>query len=114
MDGKDGFIKEPAVATRENFNTDAYTPEQLERLKLEDGIHVHEATKVELETYGPKLDALIAMGGDDTQSISVELAKRGVNCTRTRPSADSRWVSSRRRLLSMVSNQCHPPARSRI
>jgi ATP-dependent phosphofructokinase / diphosphate-dependent phosphofructokinase len=27
-----------------------------------------------------KLDALIALGGDDTQSISVELAKRGVNC----------------------------------
>lgn len=26
-----------------------------------------------------KLDALIALGGDDTQSISVELAKRGVN-----------------------------------
>jgi len=29
---------------------------------------------------GHKLDALIAMGGDDTQSISVQLAKRGVNC----------------------------------
>ena len=27
-----------------------------------------------------KLDALIALGGDDTQSISVELAKRGINC----------------------------------
>jgi phosphofructokinase-like protein len=27
-----------------------------------------------------KLDVLIALGGDDTQSISVELAKRGVNC----------------------------------
>jgi 6-phosphofructokinase 1 len=27
-----------------------------------------------------KLDALIAMGGDDTQSISVELCKRGVSC----------------------------------
>ena len=27
-----------------------------------------------------KLDALIAIGGDDTQSISVELARRGVNC----------------------------------
>ncbi|MBB5056578.1 6-phosphofructokinase 1 [Granulicella aggregans] len=26
------------------------------------------------------LDALIALGGDDTQSISVELSKRGVNC----------------------------------
>ncbi|MGC9199227.1 MAG: 6-phosphofructokinase [Acidobacteriaceae bacterium] len=29
---------------------------------------------------GHKLDALIAMGGDDTQSISVELVKRGVQC----------------------------------
>jgi phosphofructokinase-like protein len=27
-----------------------------------------------------RLDALIAIGGDDTQSISVELARRGVNC----------------------------------
>jgi phosphofructokinase-like protein len=27
-----------------------------------------------------KLDALIALGGDDTQSITVELAKHGVNC----------------------------------
>src|SRR5579875_1318630 len=27
-----------------------------------------------------KLDALITMGGDDTQSIAVELIKRGVNC----------------------------------
>lgn len=29
---------------------------------------------------GHQLDALIAIGGDDTQSISVELAARGVNC----------------------------------
>ena len=29
---------------------------------------------------GHKLDALIALGGDDTQSISVELSKRGVRC----------------------------------
>src|SRR6195952_2603113 len=29
---------------------------------------------------GNKIDALIAMGGDDTQSISVELIKRGVPC----------------------------------
>ena len=29
---------------------------------------------------GHNLDALIALGGDDTQSISVELSKRGVNC----------------------------------
>jgi type III restriction enzyme len=52
----DGFVKEPAVATRENFNKDAYTDEQLERLKLEDGVRVHEATKVELETYARNYD----------------------------------------------------------
>lgn len=48
---KDGFVKEPTVATRENFNPKNYTGDQLERLKLEDGIRVHEYTKVQLETY---------------------------------------------------------------
>jgi type III restriction enzyme len=52
----DGFVKEPAVATRENFKADAYTKEQLEQLKLEDGVRVHEATKVELETYARNHD----------------------------------------------------------
>ncbi len=47
----DGFVKEPAVATRENFVAKDYTPEQLEQLKLEDGIRLHEHTKVELEVY---------------------------------------------------------------
>ncbi|MGY3714927.1 DEAD/DEAH box helicase family protein [Sutcliffiella cohnii] len=48
---EDGFVKEPAVATRENFNPSKYTDAQLERLKLEDGILVHEETKVELDLY---------------------------------------------------------------
>lgn len=48
---RDGFVKQPAVATRQNFDVDNYTPEQLERLKLEDGVLVHESVKVELETY---------------------------------------------------------------
>ena len=48
---KDGFIKEPAVATRENFKKENYTEEGLERVKLEDGIHIHENTRVELEIY---------------------------------------------------------------
>ena len=47
----DGFVKQPAVATRENFNAAAYSDAALERLKLEDGIRVHESVKVELETY---------------------------------------------------------------
>ena len=48
---RDGFVKEPAVATRENFDPGAYSEEGLERLKLEDGLRLHEATKVELQTY---------------------------------------------------------------
>ncbi|MBU0676976.1 MAG: DEAD/DEAH box helicase family protein [Verrucomicrobia bacterium] len=52
----DGFVKEPAVATRENFNVENYTEEQLEKLKLEDGIRIHEDTKVELEVYARQAD----------------------------------------------------------
>jgi type III restriction enzyme len=48
---RDGYVKEPAVATRENFLAGNYSPEALERLKLEDGIHVHEETKVQLDIY---------------------------------------------------------------
>jgi type III restriction enzyme len=47
----DGFVKEPAVVTQRNFNASQYSAEQLERIKLEDGIRLHEATKVELLTY---------------------------------------------------------------
>lgn len=47
----DGYIKEPAVATRENFDPANYDKDGLERLKLEDGVRIHEHTKVELEVY---------------------------------------------------------------
>lgn len=47
----DGFVKEPAVATRENFRLANYDEEGLERLKLEDGIRIHEHTKVQLDIY---------------------------------------------------------------
>lgn len=48
---EDGYVKEPAVVTQKNFNPSKFSAEQLERIKLEDGIRVHENTKVELETY---------------------------------------------------------------
>jgi type III restriction enzyme len=48
---KDGFVKEPAVATRENFDAKNYDEASLEKLKLEDGVRVHENSKVELEVY---------------------------------------------------------------
>ena len=47
----DGFVKEPAVVTRKNFSTAGMEPEAIERVKLEDGIRLHESVKVELETY---------------------------------------------------------------
>jgi len=48
---EDGFVKEPAVATRENFSAKGMTEGEIERLKLEDGVRLHENTKVLLRTY---------------------------------------------------------------
>ena len=47
----DGFVKEPAVVTRKNFTPAGMSIEAIERLKLEDGVRLHESVKVELETY---------------------------------------------------------------
>jgi type III restriction enzyme len=47
----DGFVKEPAVVTRKDFDPKGMSPEEIERLKLEDGVRLHESVKVELETY---------------------------------------------------------------
>ena len=48
---EDGFVKEPAVVTQRNFDAKAHTPEEIEKTKLEDGVRLHETTKVELVTY---------------------------------------------------------------
>jgi type III restriction enzyme len=48
---RDGFVKVPAVATRANFKARDYDADALERLKLEDGMTLHERTKVELDAY---------------------------------------------------------------
>lgn len=47
----DGFVKEPAVVTRKDFNPAGMSAEEIERMKLEDGVRLHESVKVELETY---------------------------------------------------------------
>lgn len=51
----DGFVKEPAVVTRKNFNPAGMSVEEIERLKLEDGVRLHEGVKVELETYAREM-----------------------------------------------------------
>ncbi len=47
----DGFVKEPAVATRKNFDPKQLSVEELDILKLEDGIKIHENTKADLDVY---------------------------------------------------------------
>lgn len=48
---EDGFVKEPAVVTQQNFDPGAHSAGALEMIKLQDGIRVHEETKVHLLTY---------------------------------------------------------------
>lgn len=53
----DGFVKEPAVATRANFNRKHYDEDQLETIMLEDGVAYHEQVRVELELYSRQTGA---------------------------------------------------------
>lgn len=55
----DGFVKEPAVVTRKNFDPKGMTPAAIEELKLMDGVRMHEQTKVLLETYAREADVKI-------------------------------------------------------
>lgn len=50
---RDGFLKDPAVATRRDFDPEQYRndPKELDLIKLEDGIRIHEDTKVALDIY---------------------------------------------------------------
>jgi len=48
---RDGFVKEPAVATRKDFDPSGIAAEELDRIKLEDGIRIHEDTRNKLEIY---------------------------------------------------------------
>jgi len=55
----DGFVKEPAVVTRQDFDPNGMSQEAIEQLKLEDGVRMHEQTKVLLETYARERGAQI-------------------------------------------------------
>lgn len=47
----DGFVKEPAVVTQRNFDASQYDKDELETIKLMDGIRLHQQVYVELTTY---------------------------------------------------------------
>lgn len=53
----DGYVKEPSVATKKNFNASNFDEEHLDKIKLADGIAIHENTKVALENYAKNNDA---------------------------------------------------------
>lgn len=48
---EDGFVKEPAVATRKDFDPSNISKEEVDRIKIEDGIRIHEDTKTALDIY---------------------------------------------------------------
>lgn len=48
---RDGYVKEPAVATRENFDPKQYSSEELEKIKLHDAVCIHESTAAALTVY---------------------------------------------------------------
>lgn len=45
------YVKNPVVVTRRDFNAGEYSDDQLDRMKLLDGVRLHEATKAKLEVY---------------------------------------------------------------
>jgi type III restriction enzyme len=47
----DGFVKEPAVATRADFRAADHDRARLEMIMLEDGVHYHEHVRAELDLY---------------------------------------------------------------
>jgi type III restriction enzyme len=56
---EDGYVKEPAVGTRANFNPKSVDDETLQRIKLEDGVNYHEHVRVALETYARQHDTTV-------------------------------------------------------
>ena len=67
----DGFVKEPAVATRKDFDPRSVGEKELERIKLEDAVHYHDHVAVELDRYhrttgAPKVLPFILVVAADT------------------------------------------------
>jgi type III restriction enzyme len=79
---KDGYVKEPAVATRKNLDLKTLKKmdqRQLDIMKLEDSIVVHETTKTHLELYAknnrlPRVKPFVLIVAQDTKHAEEILA----------------------------------------
>lgn len=98
----DGFVKEPVVATRENFQASSYTAEELQRLKLEDGVRIHESVKVELETFARQNDMPIVKPFMLVVAQDVEQAKELVEIIKQDDFFNGRY---KERVITVHSNQ---------
>ncbi len=56
-DGK--YVKIPTIATRKNFQATGLSSDELDRIKIEDAISIHEQTKTHLELYARNNDLLL-------------------------------------------------------
>jgi type III restriction enzyme len=77
---QDGFVKEPAVATRRDFNPQGHEPEAIETMKLTDGVRLHEQVRTDLAIYAsqtgrPRVKPFMLIIARDTQHAS-ELVQR--------------------------------------
>ena len=50
------YVKSPAIATRKNFNAKNLSEDEIELVKLEDAVSIHQDTKNELEIYAANND----------------------------------------------------------
>ena len=77
---RDGFVKEPAIATRKGFNITDHVrdSEELERLKLNDGALIHENTKAALANYAQNQNKqvvkpfMMVVAGDKAHADALE------------------------------------------
>lgn len=79
----DGFVKEPAVVTRENFSPLGKSADTIERIKLEDGVRLHETVRADLASYArrtgrPHIKPLMLVIARDT-SHAFDLMRRIVS-----------------------------------
>ena len=74
---EDGFVKEPAVATRKDFDPRGLNDEELEKIKLEDGVQAHENVKLKLVDYAQRTGAplvhpfMLVVAQDTTHAESI-------------------------------------------
>ena len=47
----DGYVKDPFVATKKDFNSTNFSDDELDKIKIVDGIRIHQNTKIKLEEY---------------------------------------------------------------